>query len=113
MSMRFTLEGAMNSTEARPMVPELWRIERVRRETHDTFTVEIRPANSRGELPSFAPGQFNMIYLFGMGEVPISISGDPGKGDAIVHTTRSVGVVTQAMARLRRGDLLGLRGPFG
>jgi NAD(P)H-flavin reductase len=94
------------------MVPEVWRIQRVRRETYDTFTVELEPANGRRELP-FAPGQFNMLYVFGVGEVPISISGDPGGTERIVHTTRAVGAVTQALSKLRRGDVLGLRGPFG
>jgi NAD(P)H-flavin reductase len=102
----------MSSIEAHPMVPEPWRIQRVRRETHDTFTLEMKPADGRRELP-FSPGQFNMLYVFGVGEVPISISGDPGRTETMVHTTRAVGFVTQAMARLRRGGVLGLRGPFG
>ncbi len=102
----------MNPGMVHPMTPEPWRIERVRRETHDTFTAELLPANGRREFP-FQPGQFNMLYAFGVGEVPISISGDPARTERIVHTTRAVGAVTQAMARLRRGDVLGLRGPFG
>ncbi|HEY6270476.1 MAG TPA: FAD/NAD(P)-binding protein [Terriglobales bacterium] len=102
----------MTAGDAHPMTPEPWRIERVRRETHDTFTAELSPANGRRELP-FEPGQFNMLYAFGVGEVPISISGDPARTERIVHTTRAVGAVTQAMARLGRGDVLGLRGPFG
>jgi NAD(P)H-flavin reductase len=110
--MTFILESPMSSIETHPIVPEPWRIQRVRGETRDTFTVEMQPANGRRELP-FAPGQFNMLYLFGVGEVPISISGDPGRAEKIVHTTRAVGTVTEAMARVRRGDVLGLRGPFG
>ena len=102
----------MTAAFARPMTPEPWRIERVRRETHDTFTADLSPASGRREFP-FEPGQFNMLYAFGVGEVPISISGDPARTDRIVHTTRVVGAVTQAMGRLRRGDVLGLRGPFG
>jgi NAD(P)H-flavin reductase len=102
----------MTADTAHPMTPEPWRIERFRRETHDTFTAELSPANGRREFP-FEPGQFNMLYAFGVGEVPISISGDPARTERIVHTTRAVGAVTQAMARLRRGDVLGLRGPFG
>jgi NAD(P)H-flavin reductase len=54
-----------------------------------------------------------MLYLFGVGEVPISISGDPGQQDGITHTVRFVGNVTNAMSRLKPGDILGLRGPFG
>lgn len=102
----------MTAGTAHPMIPEPWRVERVRRETRDTFTAELSPANGRRGFP-FEPGQFNMLYAFGVGEVPISISGDPGRTERIVHTTRAVGAVTRAMARLRRGDVLGLRGPFG
>jgi len=61
----------------------------------------------------FAGGQFNMLYVFGVGEVPISISGDPADSRQLIHTTRAVGVVTRAMRALRKGDALGVRGPFG
>jgi NAD(P)H-flavin reductase len=54
-----------------------------------------------------------MLYVFGVGEVPISISGDPGHPEALVHTIRSVGAVTKALVGLRDGDRVGVRGPFG
>ena len=95
-----------------PMLPVPYRIYRVRKETSDTFTCELRQA-SEGSGLFFAPGQFNMLYVFGVGEIPISISGDPGRTGTLVHTTRAVGTVTKAMSRLRRGDCLGVRGPFG
>jgi NAD(P)H-flavin reductase len=72
-----------------PMRPRVYRVRRLRRETRDTFTLEIEPANSAPE-PAFAPGQFNMLYAFGKGEVPISISGDPGRPWPLVHTVRVV-----------------------
>jgi len=56
------------------------------------------------------PGQFNMIYLFGTGDVPISIA---GASNRLAHTIRSVGMVTRGLNRLRRGDQVGIRGPFG
>jgi NAD(P)H-flavin reductase len=31
----------------------------------------------------------------------------------VTHTTRIVGVVTKAMGKLKKGDILGIRGPFG
>jgi len=95
-----------------PMLPLPYRIQRVKQETEDTFTLELAPAAARGKA-AFAPGQFNMMYVFGVGEVPISISSDPAKAPAIHHTTRVVGVVTKAMRRLKRGDMIGIRGPFG
>jgi NAD(P)H-flavin reductase len=61
----------------------------------------------------FAAGQFNMLYLPGYGEAAISISSDPEKPERIGHTIRFVGNVTHAISRLRRGQSIGLRGPFG
>ena len=98
-------------TDIDPMLPQPFLVRRVRRETPDTFTVEIEPA-SAGKIFKFAPGQFNMLYVFGVGEIAISICADP-RGKSLMHTTRVVGTVTKAMRRLRRGDMLGVRGPFG
>ena len=91
-----------------PLLPVPAPVRRALRDTHDTFTLELEPP----ERPAFSPGQFAMLYVFGVGEVPISYSGDP-RAPRIVHTTRAVGPVTRAMAKLRRGDVLGVRGPFG
>lgn len=95
-----------------PMVPTPFVIESVKRETHDTFTLVMIP-EKRGARLNFKPGQFNMVYVFGVGEIPISISGDPGKPETLTHTTRAVGAVTKAMQKLKKGDVLGVRGPFG
>jgi NAD(P)H-flavin reductase len=64
-------------------------------------------------LPAFAAGQFNMLTALGVGEVPISMSGDPAEPERLVHTIRAVGPVSTALTRLARGGLLGIRGPFG
>jgi NAD(P)H-flavin reductase len=95
-----------------PMLPWPFQIRRVKYETEDTFTVELQPLGDLEEF-TFLPGQFNMIYVFGVGEIPISISGDPANPRTLVHTTRAVGSVTKAMDRMRRGDILGIRGPYG
>ncbi len=94
------------------MTPNPYRIRRVAKDTHDTFTIEIEPANGF-QNPSYHPGQFNMLYVFGTGEIPISISGDPGESDRFSHTTRVAGTVTRALHNLKRGEMLGVRGPFG
>lgn len=95
---------------ADPMLPVPAVIRGVTRETGDTFTLELEPP--AGTF-AFAPGQFNMLYAFGSGEVPISISGDPGEPERLIHTIRAVGAVTRVLERLAPGDALGVRGPFG
>jgi len=95
-----------------PMAVRRYRAERASKETYDTFTMELRAADGNGGW-RFEPGQFNMLYVFGVGEVPISISGRPDKPDTLVHTTRAVGPVTRAMSKIRAGDSIGVRGPFG
>ncbi len=94
------------------MLPHTYQIRRVGRETHDTFTLELIPSGRNG-MGRFSPGQFNMLYVFGVGEVPISISGDPQKEKSLTHTTRAVGTVTKAMYKLKKGDVVGVRGPYG
>ncbi|MBF8277894.1 MAG: Oxidoreductase FAD/NAD(P)-binding domain protein [Candidatus Brocadiaceae bacterium] len=91
------------------MIPSPFVVRRIQKETYDTFTIEIEPADGPRDFP-FAAGQFNMLYVFGVGEVPISLSGNPGSAE---HTIRAVGTVTHALAKLKRGDVLGIRGPYG
>jgi NAD(P)H-flavin reductase len=99
-------------TGADPMRPTVWHVLRAARETHNTFTIALAPPHGAPNY-SFAPGQFNMLYAFGVGEVPISMSGTSGRVHEVVHTIRSVGTVTRALERLKRGHAVGLRGPFG
>ena len=93
------------------MLPRPFRITRLRREIPDVLTWELEPADGGAPL-AYTPGQFNMLYLHGVGEVPISISGDP-TGETLIHTVRAVGAVTDIMQKLRKGDEIGVRGPFG
>lgn len=98
------------------MTPDLYRVESVSSETHDTYTLNLKPAgngNGGGAGMRFSAGQFNMLYVFGKGEVPISISGDPTNGDPLIHTIRSVGAVTAALTSVEAGELVGVRGPLG
>jgi NAD(P)H-flavin reductase len=99
------------STMLDPMLPEFLPVRRLARETADTFTLFF-DASGRGGF-RFGPGQFNMLYAFGVGEVPISISGDPARPGELVHTIRAVGAVTRALQRAKKGTPVGVRGPFG
>jgi NAD(P)H-flavin reductase len=65
-------------------------------------------------IDRFWAGQFAMVYLFGVGEIPVSISGCPlGGDDTLTFTVRSVGAVSDALCRARAGAVVGIRGPFG
>lgn len=94
-----------------PMRPRPFRVARAIRETADVVTLELEAQT--GPPLTFKPGQFTMLYIFGVGEVPISISGDARKPERLVHTIRSVGRVTEALCKLRKGAVVGVRGPFG
>ena len=89
--------------------PRPFRVAARRQETHDTWTLELEPIDRR-PLEAEA-GQFAMLYAFGAGEVPISVSGEPG--GPLVHTVRAVGAVTEAICGSLPGASLGVRGPLG
>jgi sulfhydrogenase subunit gamma (sulfur reductase) len=90
------------------------RITAIEPDGHDTATywVELTDPGARARY-SFEAGQINMVYLWGLGEVPISVSSDPVDPSRLAHTIRIAGSVTAGCARLRVGDEIGLRGPFG
>ncbi len=105
-------EAPASPAPAAPMTPRPWRVTGRRRETDDSWTIDLEPADG-GPPMSYLPGQFNMLYAFGIGEVPISISGDADAAGPLVHTVRDVGAVSAAICRARPGEELGVRGPYG
>ncbi|MCP3995311.1 MAG: Ni/Fe hydrogenase subunit gamma [bacterium] len=92
------------------MTPIPFRVRSVREELSHTFTLELEPPNGDFE---FLPGQFTMVYAFGIGEVPISISSSAAKSGTILQTIRRTGAVTHALGRLKPGAYVGIRGPYG
>ena len=93
-----------------PMVPEPYVVRTRGRETADTWTIELEPVAEGAIDPE--PGQFAMLTAYGVGEVPISLSGRGGDG-SLIHTIRDVGAVTAELCRIPRGGMVGVRGPFG
>jgi anaerobic sulfite reductase subunit B len=93
---------------AGPMAPRPFRVVERRRETADTWTLGLDPVSA--SAPVVEPGQFTMLYAFGIGEVPISVS---ALGPPLTHTVRAVGAVTEAICASEPGTVLGVRGPFG
>jgi anaerobic sulfite reductase subunit B len=102
-------------TEPAAAVPRFYRLASRREDTADTVTLQLTEPSE--PVPAFAPGQFAMLTAFGVGEVPISVSGlgDSGGGRArrLEHTLRVVGAVTRALHAAEPGGLIGVRGPFG
>ena len=97
--------------ERSAMAPDPFVVRERNAETSDTWTLVLDAVDGVG--PSVAPGQFMMVYAFGVGEVPISVSGPPDRAGPVVLTVRAVGAVTQAICASEPGAVLGLRGPFG
>ena len=93
------------------MIPAPYRVAERERDTEDTWTLVLEPVSS--PEPAIRPGQFMMVYAFGVGEAPISVSGPPDRPGPVVLTIRDVGAVTHAICAAEPGALLGLRGPFG
>ena len=107
----------MTSTDAvpvlgEPMLPVPYRVASRTAETRDSATLRLEPV--REPLPPFQPGQFTMLAVPGIGEVAISVSGDPAAQDgSLTHTIRAVGAVSTALHRAPAGTPVGVRGPFG
>ena len=89
-------------------------VEEHQRVSASVVTLRLRFLDSERQASyRFVPGQFNMLYLYGLGEVPISVSSDPRDDAFFEHTIRALGRITKGLTTLRPGDTLGVRGPFG
>jgi NAD(P)H-flavin reductase len=93
------------------MVPAPFAVSDRTQETSDTWTLVLEPL--AGEPPAVAPGQFMMVYVLGIGEVPISVSRALDRPALLALTVRAVGAVTEAICASVPGAVLGIRGPFG
>jgi NAD(P)H-flavin reductase len=97
-----------------PILPKPARVVGIKEEAYAITTYMLAfddEATRKGY--HFQPGQFNALYLPGIGEVPISVSSNPYEPEKLGHTIRYAGNVTRAISRLQLGDVIGLRGPYG
>lgn len=106
--MTDTMTGRPTQTSA--MAPVSYRVRSKVVENADSVTLVLEPVDV--ELPHPLPGEFMMLYAFGVGEVAISTSGIASDG-ALTHTIRAVGAVSAALCAAEPGMTLGVRGPFG
>jgi NAD(P)H-flavin reductase len=97
-----------------PRLPREAEVVERRQESPTIFTLRLRLTNPAEHAAyRFTPGQFNMLYLYGVGEIPISIVSDPEDERLFDHAIREVGRVTRGFAKLQDGDRIGIRGPYG
>ncbi len=112
MSVAFRATGIPHPVD--PMLPRPAVIQAIKPEAAGVWSFSMAFANPADrDAYRFQPGQFNMLYLPGFGEVAISVSSDPGEPQVLGHTIRYAGNVTRGIGRLKVGDLVGIRGPFG
>lgn len=104
----------VSPARAEAMIPVAHTVVDHRRETHDTVTLTLLPRHGAA-VPRFRPGQFTMLSVEGIGEIPVSISGDPDDqhDGRLVQTVREVGAVSAALCRSEIGGEIGVRGPYG
>ncbi|MGH1360754.1 MAG: FAD/NAD(P)-binding protein [Burkholderiaceae bacterium] len=95
------------------MKPDFLKVIDCIRETDDVVTLRLARPGDETKVQPFQPGQFNMLYAFGVGEVPVSMSGDASQTEFLEHTVRAVGPVSLALTRLAQDEQVGVRGPFG
>ena len=95
-----------------PMLPVPYRVTARREESRDCVTLRLEPCDVA--LSPFAAGQFTMLCRPGIGEIAVSVSGDPSARDgSLTHTIRDVGAVSRALCRAQPGAVIGARGPYG
>lgn len=94
------------------MAPVSYRVRSRVVENADSVTLCLQPQGAALATPE--PGEFMMLYAFGVGEIAVSVSGDPTVSDGtLTHTIRAVGAVSAALCAAEPGSTLGVRGPFG
>ena len=91
--------------EQNPYVPLPYKVLDVHKETKTNFTLTV------AMKVAHEPGQFVQVSLPGIGEAPISICSD--SQEHIKLNINEVGNVTKALAKIRKGDMLLIRGPYG
>ncbi len=112
MSIGSEYSAATPANVQTPWAPIPYEIAGVNTENDKLWTFELRPYGSEA-IPPILPGQFNMLYAFGVGEIPISVSSLYEAHPTLTHTIQDVGPVSRAICHLKIGHIVGVRGPFG
>lgn len=99
-----------------PYVPFPMRIEEIIVETEDgnikTFELSF-VGREESERFVYTPGQFAEISVFGKGEAPFGMASTPSRPGRLAFSVSRIGVVTEALHQMEKGDVVGVRGPLG
>lgn len=76
------------------------------------FTLRFVDPEINGEF-TYKPGQFVIVDIRGFGEFPISLCSSPTRTGYLQLCVRRIGRMTKYMHKLREGDIIGIRGPYG
>ena len=97
-----------------PYAQDMAVIEEIRKQTdHETlFRLKFKGKKIQKDFEYFS-GQFLMLSVFGVGEAPFSISSTPSRKGFLEICVRAVGSVTDALHKMKAGDVVGVRGPYG
>lgn len=99
------------SADLEAMLPLPYRVTARTQETADSATLQLEPVGEA--IAAFQPGQFTMLYSHGVGEIAVSVSGDPAVPTVLSQTIRDVGAVSRALHASPPGTVVGVRGPYG
>jgi NAD(P)H-flavin reductase len=97
------------SESSNPYLPINAIVEEVIDETATIRTLVLTPA----QVIPFVSGQFMQLTMPGVGEAPFTPSSSPNKPEKLDFTILKMGGVTEELHKLKPGDQVGLRGPFG
>jgi NAD(P)H-flavin reductase len=112
MSSSASAARAAGEAGGSPYAPRPYVVRARTEETSDIATLVLEPVDGAPSRPA-SPGQFNMLYAFGVGEAAISISGAPKASGELVHTVQALGPTSRALFAARAGACVGVRGPYG
>jgi len=104
-------EVRIKTEEEIVFVPKLATIMRKMPMTTTETLLEVQ-FNDSSDL-GHRPGQFVEVSVFGVGEAPISVTSSPTKSGSFELCVRKIGSVTSKLSDLNKGDIIGIRGPFG
>ena len=99
----------MKANSANPFLSQKAVIEKIIPETPGIKSFIVRPDKEF----EFQCGQFAELMIPGVGEAPFAPSSPCFEPDTLTFTIQNVGYMTSALHSMKKGDTVGVRGPYG